>query len=215
MSEAFVDLYGPEWATDIMIESSDLRCAHLSLADTDIVQAVFQVASFVQAWLYFGLLEAVFGMQVSLELFVYENTDGRFWLHSRCLPSLCEAWAKHTFSLDDETRDMRLFAARDCALRAGNILSDLFAFSTNFQNNSGLVKFHSLLLLIEPAVTALHDAIVVYVEFALRLEIRAIAATFRHLPKKYVENLIAKGWCPYMISTAETYLAPSFLQYID
>jgi len=65
MDSMFRDLYGTEWEIDNTLNRGDINTVHLSLKDLDVVAAAHSTAAFIQARLYFGLLEAICARPIS------------------------------------------------------------------------------------------------------------------------------------------------------
>jgi len=63
-----------------------------------------------------------------------------------------------------------------------------------------------MLAKIEPAISALHEAVVGFTERELRMEIKSFGGINSELfrfPQQYSERLIAKGRCRFVIASAE------------
>ena len=215
MSTVFLNLYGPEWDIDSPVKSQDLRYMHPSLKALEDADVVRQIAAFVQAWLFFGLLEAVSERPISVSYLVRLGDDNATWLYTRNLPALLEAWKRQLSSLDDDARDSKFRQARACAIRANSILADILFKIEDNTTSSLYLEFQQMLLSVEPALSALHEAVVAQVDFHFQTEIRSFGAVDQPFPRGYSERLVQKGWCPFVVASAEMTMSPSFLRYVD
>lgn len=215
MSAVFLNLYGPDWDIDSPIKSQDLRYMHPSLSALEDTDVFPRIAAFVQAWLFFGLLEAISERPISVSYLVRLGEDSIEWLYTRNLPALLEAWIRQLSSLDDEVRDSKLRQARACAIRANSILADLLFKIEGNATSTLYLEFRQILLSVEPALSALHEAIVSRIDFHFRTEIRSFGAVDYPFPRGYSEKLVRKGWCPFVVASAEIAMSPSFLRYVD
>jgi hypothetical protein len=215
MNVVFLDCYGPDWDIESALKSQDLRCAYTVLRDLEDAEVVLQIAAYVQSWLYFGLLEAISERHISVSYFVRTGEDNVEWLYNRNLPAFLEAWKRRLSSLDNEARDSKLRQARDCAIYANTILSDLTLQLSGDTTNTLYFELQKMLLLVEPALSVLHQAVVAYIDFQFRTEVRSFTAIDTPFPRPYSERLIQKGWCPFVIASAEITMSPSFLRYVD
>jgi hypothetical protein len=60
-----------------------------------------------------------------------------------------------------------------------------------------------MLMSVEPALSALHETIAAQVNFDFQSEIQSFGAADHQLCRGYSERLIQKGWCPFVIASAE------------
>jgi hypothetical protein len=211
----FLDRYGPDWDVESILKSEDLRCAHTLLRDLEDSEVILRITAYVQSWLYFGLLEAISERYISVSYFVRTGEDNVEWLYTRNLPAFLEAWRRRLSSLDNEARDSKLRQARDCAIYANTILADLTSKLGGDTTSTSHFELRKMLLLVEPALSVLHEAVVAYIDFQFRTEIRPFTAIDMPFPRSYSERLIQKGWCPFVVSSAEIIMPPSFLRYVD
>ncbi|EXJ59004.1 hypothetical protein A1O7_06435 [Cladophialophora yegresii CBS 114405] len=207
----FRDLYGTDWDTENTLSSRDIHRAHPSLTDLSVSDAAAATAAFIQSWLYFGLLEAICGRAISVSYLTRPDTDSRNWMYSRNLGVLLAAWRRALDAVDDEVREAILHEARDCATLASTILHEILKESTK----SDFRELRTLILEVEPCLSALHEAIVAFVERELRMEVRSfgsIEAEPFEAPRSYSESLVAKGWCRFVVASAEVAMSPSLLR---
>ena len=210
MIDLLTDYYGLEW-NDILA-CDDLCSAHSSLAQLDAFEASHQVAAYVQAWLFFGLLEAICGRAIPTSLMVRSDHENSRSLYTLRLAPLLESWRR---GLSRDSQLFQLQQARDCAQYASSIFNELF---DKFRQNDDLVHkdFCKALLSMEPALSALHEFIGSFVEYHSENEIRSFnQRPTSPFPREYSSALIRKGWCPFVIATAETNMFPSFLRFVD
>ncbi|GKU11333.1 unnamed protein product, partial [Fusarium langsethiae] len=212
---AFINLYGMEWSLDNVFSQHDMRLAHPMLHEVDTETAVHRVAAFIQSWLYFGLLEAIVEMPISSSFMVRTGDDGKKYLYSRTLPLILGMWTRWLYTLSSEARDSNFRMARDCAVRANSILSEIIDDASALEHEGPFLELKRLLFSTEPALSALHEGIARTVEHDLNLEIRSFSSLISPFPKPYSENLIRKGWCRFIIASAEIAMSPSLLRYID
>ena len=92
MMSLLTDCYGLDW--DDLSACQDLRSAHESLAHLDATEVSRRVASYVQAWLSLGLLEAVCGRAIPTSCMVRSGPDGSSFLYTPCLAALLESWRR-------------------------------------------------------------------------------------------------------------------------
>lgn len=211
----FVKLYGMEWSLDDVFSQHDVRLAHPILREVDMEEAVYQLAAFIQSWLYFGLLEAIVGMPISSSFMVRTGDDGNAYLYSRTLPVLLDIWTRWLYTLSSEARDSNFRMARDCAIRANAILNEIIDDASALEHEGPFLDLKRLLFCTEPALSSLHECIARTVEGHLNLEVRSFGSLISPFPRTYSENLIRKGWCPFIIASAEIAMSPSLLRYID
>jgi hypothetical protein len=77
------------------------------------------------------------------------------------------------------------------------------------------LEFRQILRSVEPALSALHEAVLALIDFQFQTEIRSFGAVDRPFPRGHLERLIQKGWCPFVVASAEMTMLPSFLRYIN
>ncbi|KIX02571.1 uncharacterized protein Z518_08512 [Rhinocladiella mackenziei CBS 650.93] len=220
---AFRDEYGRDWNIEEMLDHQDIYCAHSSLKELDVHEAVYSTAAFIQAWQYFGLLEAIFATPIyhSYLTRFSPDEDGKEWIYSRNLGTLLELWKRRLDGIEDDFRETTLRQARDCVTVASTILHDIVTqlpTSADSEKTEALFELRKLIVEIEPALSALHEAIAGFVERELRMEIKSFSgfsADTAPFPRKYSERLVAKGWCSFVIASAEIAMSPSLLRYVD
>ena len=212
-NEEPMDVFEAEYASDWdnLIECQDLRKVHSSLASLDDDEASDRITSFIQAWMSLGLLEAVCGTYIPTSLFLSCDDVKTNFLYTSWLPALLEWWKR---SLSPRIASFFLARAQRCNLRAATIfqhfLKELKASHEPFAR-----KLYGKLLIIEPGVSALHEFISDFIECHSHKSIRSFSASDSPVPRGYSQRLIDKGWCPFVIATAETNLSPSFLRFVD
>jgi hypothetical protein len=215
MDAVFLDCYGPDWDVESGLKSQDLRCVHVALKELEDSEIVHQVAAYVQSWLYFGLLEAISEQPISVSYLVRTGEDNTEWLYTRNLSALLEAWKRRLCSLDNEVRESKLRQARACAVYANTILADMVLELGDETTSELHFELRKMLLSVEPALSALHEAVVAHIDFQVRTEIQTFRATDMPFLRSYSERLVGKGWCPFVVASAEVALSPSFLRYVD
>ena len=214
---AFRDLYGAEWDLERMFDAGDLRRANEALLRSPELseeQVVHRFVAFVQAWLYFGLLEAICRKPVSTAYLVRQGQGDEAWVYSRNLPVVLELMGREMDGLETEFREARLREIRECV---GDARRSLEAIRVGFSSLDAPEAFRralGLIYLIEPALSALFEAISHWTESLLGTEIQVTdrEGTF---PKQHLERLISKGWCSFVIASADIALSASLLRYID
>jgi hypothetical protein len=73
-----------------------------------------------------------------------------------------------------------------------------------------------MLMSVEPALSALHETIAAQVNFDFESDIQSFGVADHRLCRGYSERLIQKGWCPFVIASAEIAMPVFFfLRYID
>ncbi|EXJ80890.1 hypothetical protein A1O3_07178 [Capronia epimyces CBS 606.96] len=221
------DEYGRDWDVEAVLDQNDIYAAHPSLRDRDPDVVVSSIAAFIQAWLYLGLLEAICAKPILPSYCVRGGHDdqGRHghehqqWLYSRNLGILLETWRRGLDGVEADFRDATLRAARICATTASTILHDLYtrlSARATEQSGPGFSRLLELVVEFEPALSALHEAIVAYSERHLQIEVRSFGpGTTMPFPSRYSQSLIARGWCRFVLASAEATVLPSLLRYID
>lgn len=159
MMVAFVNMYGPDWDIEALFKHVNIRLGHPALRELDASEAVRRTAAFIQAWLYFGLLEAIIAKPISSTYMIRADGNCTEYLYSRTLPVLLGFWAKRLLMIETEFRETALQLTRECALRASFILVEIITEASHHNGHEPLSELKSLLLSIEPTLTALHEAI--------------------------------------------------------
>ena len=211
----FRDLYGEEWKIEQMLETHNLQAAHPSLQEKDASESVRDTAAFIQSWLYFGLLESVCGRTIPVSCMVRKGTDGRERVYSRMLPVLLEVWTKSLQVMEADFREEALRQARECAILANSILGSILDRLPNEAADAIFSDLRSLILSIEPALTSLFEAIAGVIDVHLGTEISSFSAPSPAFPRTYSDNLDRKGWCRFVVASAEIAMSPSFLRFVD
>ncbi len=207
--DLFVESYALGWNDPST--SKDLRKAHGSLVSLSEDEASHRIAAFVQAWLFFGLLEGICKIAIPSSLLLRNDGAGTNFLYTARLPALLEWWKRR---LPPDTALNFLAGAQKCSLYASDVLADLLKKS-KVSCEPLARKLHETLITIEPGLSALHEIISDFVEHHSQKSIRSFSASESPFPRGYSERLIRKGWCPFVIATAETNMSPSFLRYVD
>lgn len=214
MDVMFRDLYGVEWNIEDKLDPQHINQCHPSLKDLDVAEAARSTAAFIQSWLYFGLLEAICARPISISYLTRPSPDQRKWMYSQNLTVLLEIWRRGLDVVEDDFREATLRKARDCAMLASTILSEVYAET----RKNGFSELRELIVAVEPGLSALHEAIVGFIQREMGLEIKTFGGTDASknpFPRPYSERLIAKGWCRFVIASAEIAMSPSLLRYID
>jgi hypothetical protein len=218
MKTAFNDMYAPDWDVEEMIEKGDIEAGHPTLEQVDATEAVRRVAAFLQAWLYFGLLEAVIAAPISTTFLTRADTDGIVYLYSRMIPVLLTAWTKRLGAMAEDAANGSLSAAIICSHRASSILAELLKRLSSDADHQPFGELKFLLVSVEPALSALHEAIATFGKANLASALsdgRSFTLSDSPLPKLYSENLIRKGWCRFIIANAEKALSAAFMRFVD
>ena len=158
-----------------------------------------------------GLLEAVCGTHIPTSLLLFcddvnTNLFSTFWL-----PALLEWWKR---SLSPKRASLFLARAQSCNIRVAAIFIH-FLKRFRASHEPFTRRLYEKLLIIEPGVSALHEFISDFIEYHSHGSIRSFSASDSPMPRGYSQRLIHKGWCPFVIATAETNLSPSFLRFVD
>ncbi|KAH0551127.1 hypothetical protein GP486_007529 [Trichoglossum hirsutum] len=214
-ARASLDLYGLDWDIEGMTNSGDIRSAHSSLETVDLPEAIHRTAAFIQAWLYFGFLESICFRAIPTSYMVRTNLDGQECLYSRMLPILLEVWIRRLSQLEDDSKQEMLYDARDCAGRANSIQVYILNSLSKSDACSPFSELRMLVLSFSPALSALFEAVAGMAEVHLRTEVRSIPAPQDACLKPYFESLVQKGWCRFVIASAEIAMSPSFLRFVD
>ena len=207
--------YGPEWDIEEMLRIHDIRRAHPSLRGADLSEAVHRTAAFIQARLYLGLLESICARPIATSYMVRTSHDGEENLYSRNLPILLETWTRSLLEMEAGVRKEAWRQARECAVAASSILGDILAHVSRAGSSASFSDLRTLVLSTEPALSALFEAIARVTEVHLLTEVSSFGAPSLPFPKPYSDNLIGKGWCRFVIASAEIALSPSLLRFVD
>ncbi|KAK2616629.1 hypothetical protein QQS21_000452 [Conoideocrella luteorostrata] len=212
---AFISLYGHDWDVDGMIDKADVTASHPALEQLDATEAAYQVAAFIQAWLYFGFLEAVIARPISSAYMTRTDKGGATHLYSRMLPVLLESWMRRLSSMAQDVAEESLEMAMQCSFRASSALAEIIKDLSNCSDSQAFFKVKSLLLSVEPAMSALHEAVATFVRVNLPSGTRSFNLSGSPLPKTYSESLIRKGWCRFIVANAEKALTAAFMRFLD
>lgn len=215
MMVAFYEMYGTDWDIDGMIANRDIKTGHPSLDHVDAEVAARRVAAFIESWLYFGLLETVTGVPISSTYMVRAGADGVDYLYSRMLPVLLQTWAKDLNTMGEDVAGETFEAAIECSFRASSILTVTITDLSKYSESSAFFELKQYLLTVEPAISALHEAIATFARVSLRSDTRSFNLAQSPLPKTYSESLIRKGWCRFIVANAEVALSAAFMRFID
>ena len=215
MMTAFVNMYDPDWDIDGMIEKRDTELGHLSLKQLGATEAARRTAAFIQSWLYFGLLEAVIAAPISSTYMIRAGTDGTLYHYSRMVPVLLTAWAKKLATTAEDSPEETLETAIRCSFRASSILTQMITDLSEHHGSPAFSELHSILLSVEPALSALHEAVATFASAMLQLDTRTYNLAESALPTNYSENLIRKGWCRFIVANAEKTLPAAFMRFVD
>ena len=211
----FRDFYGEEWNIEEMLETRNMQAAHPSLREKENSESVHDTAAFVQSWLYFGLLESICGRTIPVSCMVRKGRDGRERIYSRLLPVLLEVWTRSLQVIEADFREEALRQARECAILANSILGDILDHLSKDEKDPIFSNLRALILSIEPSLSALFEAIAGVIDVQLQTEISSFSAPSPTFPRTYSDNLIRKGWCRFVVASAEIAMSPSFLRFID
>ena len=207
------DVFEVEYAYgwDNPLECQDLRKVHSSLATLDDDEACHRIASFIQAWMSLGLLEAICETYIPTSLFLSCDDGNTKFLYTFWLPTLLEWW-RRTLSL--RTASFFLARAQRCNHRATDIFRHLLK-RLKASHEPFTRSLYDKILIIEPGISALHEFIFDFIECHSHKGIRSFSALDSPVPRGYSQRLISKGWCPFVVATAETNLSSSFLRFVD
>src|ERR1700733_1851691 len=154
------------WHMQQVWDSGDLRQAHPSLQDEHLSPSAVgrHVASMLQSWLYFGLLEATIGKWVDITYLVRPDESGVPLLYSRNLPFALYAWLGKLRDLPADERQADLDRAYDNLMKAGTCIQKLVLWSDQSSARSTLSKqnfpgYNELILMITPAIIRMTDVI--------------------------------------------------------
>ena len=217
MLPVFKDLYGKDWRFHRFLETSNIRDMNASFRSqtTSEEEHSRQTAAFLQSWLYFGLLEAILSRSISTSYLVRATEDGQTWIYSRNLPVLLEVWMKRLETLPEHVKDQKLREARACAGAAYNVLRDILEMRSDNGQAGPIVLLQALVWSIEPALSALFEAIIRFTEVHQDEDMRQVNDEIVGSPKHYIHRLIERGWCPFMVANAEESMTTSLLRYVD
>ena len=130
------------------------------------------------------------------------------------LPVLLTAWAKNPPTAGENSAGESLEAAVQCSLRASSCLTQILT-DLKKADSPAFSELHSLLLSIEPALSALHEAVAAFASARLQSDARGYNLAESALPKTYSENLVRKGWCRFIIANTEKALSAAFIRFVD
>ena len=217
MSLAFYELYGPDWDLDEIIRSCDIRRAHPSLQGMDGSEATRRTAAFIQSWLFFGLLESICARPIPTSYMVRTGSDGEACLYTRTLPVLLEAWARRLQVVEAEYREAALRKARECAVEAHSILTTILDDLSKTEYEAIFSELRKLILSFHSPISLLCEAIARHAEACLHMEVASFSAPQSLLTAtaSYSDLWLRKGWCRFVIASAEIAMSPSLLRLID
>lgn len=196
------------WDTD-HIWNGHIGKAHFDLEGLDPVSVGRRVASFLQAWLYFGLLETILGKKVKVSYLMRRNSNGCNSLYTRNLHFCLHAKVFHirikNYDKKPEVQQAmgkNLLLARDWLLRL-----TAFGFGKFKENlDRDYPGFMDLISIIAPAVVRLIEAIKETMMYVFENWPMQSLANL-HVPFAAVELRRARlrllGWCEFQISLLE------------
>ena len=217
MAVVFYELYGPEWDLDEMNHSRDIRRAHTSLQGMDPSEATRRTAAFIQSWLFFGLLESICARPIPTSYMVRTGSDGEACLYTRTLPVLLEAWARRLTVVEAEYRDAAFRKARECAVEAHTILTRILDDLSKTEYEASFSELRKLILSFHCPISLLCEAIARHAEAYLHMEVGSFSApqSLLRATASYSDLWIRKGWCRFVIASAEIAMSPSLLRLVD
>ncbi|CAO2647119.1 Nn.00g080410.m01.CDS01 [Neocucurbitaria sp. VM-36] len=196
------------WNID-QIWNGHIGKAHHDLNSLDPVSVGKRVASFLQSWLYFGLLETILGKKVKVSYLMRRNSNGRNTLYTQNLHFCLQA---KVFHIRIKERDRKLAVQQDMGknlLLARDWLFRLTAFGFGrFKENldRDFPGFMDLVSDTTPAVVRLVEAIRETMLYVFEdWPMQGLANL--HVPLAAVElrrtRLRQVGWCEYQIKLLE------------
>lgn len=212
------------WHMQQAWDNGDLRQAHLSLQDPSLAPAAVgrRVASMLQSWLYFGLLEAIVGKWVDVTYLVLPDEAGATLLYSRNLPFALYAWLRKLKNLPIEERQADLDRAYGNLMLVGTCIQRLLLWSDRSTAEGKWTEenypgYNELILMITPAIIRMTDVIGTTRDRIIAdTDVRIVG--FAGLPDaRAIRNarLVHRGWCPFLISYCEQSMNDSVLDWLD
>lgn len=212
------------WHMQQVWESGDLRQAHPSLQDEHLSPSAVgqRVASMLQSWLYFGLLEATIGKWVDVTYLVRPDESGVPLLYSRNLPFALYAWLGKLRDLPADERQADLDRVYDNLMKAGTCIQKLVLWSDQTSARSTLSKenfpgYNELILMITPAIIRMTDVIgTTRDRMVADTDVRIVG--FAGLPDAREwrnARLIHRGWCRFLINYCQNSMSDSVLDWLD
>lgn len=189
--------------------NGNLRQAHCDLENLPDTVIAKRVASFLQAWLYYGLLEAVIAKKIHVSYLVRVNADGEELLYSRNLQFCLQS---RVFSIRLATSDQKLSAHQEILENLRFVqtwVSRLVAWSVEkFRQtlDKAYPGFMDHVSQITPAIVRLAEAISETRLFVLR-DYPTSGTEAWHIPIDVVEERRKRmklgGWCDFQIRLLE------------
>ncbi|EXJ92163.1 hypothetical protein A1O3_00713 [Capronia epimyces CBS 606.96] len=205
-------------------DRGDLRKAHPSLRDPTLSPCDVgeRVASMIQSWLYFGLIEAIVGDWVDVSYLARPDSSGRMLLYSRNLVYLMYAWLRRLQELTAESRAIALHNAHANLMTVATCIQKLLAWSDpgtaeEQWTRSNFPGYIERIYEVTPAVIRLTDAIgATRDRIAGESGIRVFAIA--GLAEAYLDRnarLRARGWCPFLIACCLHDMNDSVIDWLD
>jgi hypothetical protein len=212
------------WHMQQAWDNGDLRQAHISLQDLSLTPVAVgrRVASMLQSWLYFGLLEAIVGKWVDVSYLVRPDEAGALLLYSRNLPFVLYAWLRKLKNLPVEERQADLDRAYNNLMLVGKCIQKLYLWSDRSTAMGKWTEetypgYNELILMITPAIIRMTDVIgTTRDKIVADTDVRIVG--FAGLPDaQAIRNarLLRRGWCPFLISYCEQSTNTSVLDWLD
>jgi hypothetical protein len=212
------------WDMQQAWDNGDLRQAHPSLQDEHLSPSAVgrRLASMLQSWLYFGLLEATIGKWVDVTYLVRPDESGVPLLYSRNLPFALYAWLGRLKDLPADERQADLDRAYDNLMKAGMCIQKLLLWSDQSSARSTWSKqnfpgYNELILMITPAIIRMTDVIgTTRDRIVADTDVRVIG--FAGLPdarERRNARLIHRGWCRFLINYCQNSMNDSVLDWLD
>jgi len=201
--------------------NGDLRHGHHSLGGLDNRHIGQLAASFLQSWLYYGLLETIVGKKIHVSYLMRQNPRGEEMLYTRNLHFCLQA---RVFAIRQAANEMKreinkaiqftLSLAHDWVLRFATWSVETF----RQEMHTSYPGFMDLISKITPAIARLGEAIGQMRLYALQ-DHPTISTLDWHIPDDVAltrrRRMKSLGWCEFQLRLLEDTTNQSTIDWVD
>ncbi|RDW91443.1 hypothetical protein BP5796_02608 [Coleophoma crateriformis] len=171
-----------------------------------------EVASFLQAWLYFGMMSEVTKLEIDSDAFVRVDDVGKKWLTTEKLPELLQNFRKKVEEDRAKEDKVEIFEQRnariyDCFKLSRSVWQAITALQNNPLPDEIAFAIHILAITLQVGCTeicGLGRGAVYPTDVTMQPGYRVVPwetdMHWRIIPNPFAENrMIQQGWCPSIV----------------